>query len=121
MRREHADEKCEHGFQQPVPKRAGVSYIAEFKEVTLSGERVSLDGNSFKNCLFRNCEIVYAARGRVGLDSCTFENCSYTLDGPAQDTLLYLTALYKIDPRALETTFENIRSGGQPVRMPPGT
>ena len=52
------------------------------------------------------------------LDSCRFGNCSYVLDGPAKDTLLFLTALYKIDPASIEKTIDNIRSGAQPVKLP---
>lgn len=89
--------------------------MAVFSKTTFSGERVVLDHNSYEGCLFRDCKIVYGAKGRVKLDSCTFENCSYVFDGAAQDTLLFLTGLYQIDRRAIEATFENIRLGAQPI------
>ena len=94
-------------------------WMAEFKGTSFAGERIILDDNSYVQCIFNRCEIVYAARGKVHLDGCTFGNCSYTLDGPAQETLLFLTALYQIDPAAVEATFQNIRSGAQPVKPPP--
>jgi hypothetical protein len=51
--------------------------MATYTDTTLSGERVILDGNGFTRCVFETCEIVYAARGPVTLEGCTFGNCSY--------------------------------------------
>lgn len=93
--------------------------MAEYKATTFNATRIELDGNAYKDCMFSACEIVYGARGTVNLDGCTFDRCTYVLDGAAQDTLMFLTALYKIDPRSIEATFENIRSGAQPMKPPP--
>jgi hypothetical protein len=93
--------------------------MAKFSNTIISGERVVLDGNDYTQCLFQNCEIVFGARGKVTLDHCTFDSCSFTFDGPAQDTLLFLTGLYGIGPAVVERTFDSIRSGALPIKPPP--
>lgn len=91
--------------------------MPQYVSTSFKRERVILDGNSFRQCTFTECELVYAARGKVTLDTCVFDQCSYTFDGPAQDTLLFLTGLYMIDPGAIEATFQNIRAGAQPIKL----
>lgn len=55
--------------------------------------RVHIDSEEFRSCVFNNCELVYSG-GPVVLDSNTFRNCRWALEGPAASTLKFLQALH---------------------------
>lgn len=79
-----------------------------------SRSRVDLDNQSYTDCTFDECEIVYAAKGPVSLNGCRFNNCSYRFDGAAGDTVNFMTALYQLAPALVEATFNRIRGKGGP-------
>lgn len=86
--------------------------MAKFRSVGFKDVRQELDGNEFLDCTFENAELVFGARGPVGLSGCQFINCRWTFDGPAADTLSFLSALYRGGARDLvESTFMNIKTG----------
>lgn len=71
---------------------------------------IFLDGCSFKNCSFIRCKIVYSGLMGVEMEGQTFEDCTYHLKGAAQETIAFLSSLYKAGGKDLvEGTFRSIR------------
>lgn len=63
--------------------------------VRFHGQRIQLDGQEFRSCIFEECEIVYSGAGGVVLDSNQFRDCRWTLEGPAASTLKFLSMLHE--------------------------
>lgn len=76
---------------------------------------MQLDNTHFKQCSFRQCRLIFRAEGNVAFTDCTFDHCHWILDGPAETTLLYLSALYRqLGPEGrelVEAVFQSIRDG----------
>jgi hypothetical protein len=72
--------------------------MIEHKGSKFSKTRVDLDNQSYQNCIFDECEIVFSAKGTVSLDGCSFNNCRYRFDGAAGATIKMLAALYTLAP-----------------------
>jgi hypothetical protein len=54
---------------------------------------VLVDGEHFRNCQFTECRIVFRATAPVEFEECVFTQCEWVFDGPAKQTLFYLSAL----------------------------
>lgn len=54
---------------------------------------VLIDGKEFFNCQFTQCRIIFQAIGPVQFEACTFTECQWVFDGPAENTLFFLSAL----------------------------
>lgn len=83
-----------------------------------SGARVRIDNQIFKNCIFSNCVIEYAAEGPISLSGCTFNNCQWVFVGAAQSTLNFMQTMYHsmgdFGRGMIESTFDNIKNAGAP-------
>ena len=94
----------------------GLNMIHEKKVYT--DETVTIDNNEYIMCTFNDCEIVYAATGHVGLQSCVFNNVKWRFTGAAANTIAFLTGLYQgagaSGQQLIERTFDNIRKGKHP-------
>ena len=62
------------------------------------GERVPLGGAGFERCAFVRCELVYDGRPTRLVDN-TFEDCRWSFEGAAGDTLQFVAALCRDDPQ----------------------
>ncbi len=62
------------------------------------GERVPLGGAAFERCAFVRCELVYDGRPTRLVDN-GFEDCRWSFEGAAGDTLQFVAALCRDDPR----------------------
>lgn len=79
------------------------------------GETIELDRNTYTNCTFKNCTIVYRAEADLHLDRVTVSRSRWIIGGAARRTLRFLTMLYAhggdVGRAVVEDTFEKIRSG----------
>lgn len=76
--------------------------------------KVYLDGASFTRCRFERCEIVINGFMGCNLVDPLFVDCRWTVNGPAQNTLQLLAALYAAGAKDLiEATFDQLR-GNRP-------
>lgn len=57
-------------------------------------ETIDLDGNTFEDCKFVECKLVFRAYERVYFNRCTFTECDWTFGGPAETTFVFLRDLY---------------------------
>jgi len=89
----------------------------EYRDTTLQGQDVLLDGNSFTGCAFRECRVIFSGMQPCELVACTFEQVSWVIRGPAAELLKLLVGLYHHGGQGgrqlVEDTFDNIRRGRQ--------
>jgi hypothetical protein len=76
-----------------------------------TGARVEIDGQSFENCTFDRCAVIFKATAPSQFNGCTLNACSFGFEGPAAMTLKFMSDLYKIAPDVVEKTFDNVRLG----------
>jgi hypothetical protein len=84
--------------------------------VTFGQEPVQVDGFYFKDCKFLQSKIIFRGFEPVQFDGCLFDRCEWVFDGPAENTLLFLSALHRglglEGANLVEGIFESIRIGG---------
>jgi len=86
-----------------------IAYDQTFKDA-----KFFLDGKSFYRCRFERCEIVISGFMGCMLADPRFVDCTWTVNGPAQNVFQLLIELYKAGATDLvEATFDQIR-GKQP-------
>jgi len=93
-----------------VETETGRSYI---------NQTVHLDGTRFEGCTFHGCTLVFRGEAPVQIVECHLERVKWRFEGPARDTLKFLSALYsgtgEGGRRTVEATFESIRKGDLPT------
>ncbi len=57
-------------------------------------ETIALDGESFTDCEFRFCRLVYSGGAAPEMAGCQFEDCEWKLEGAAADTLAHLKLMW---------------------------
>jgi hypothetical protein len=57
-------------------------------------EPVDLDGYYFVECTFYRCKLIFRGEDPVRLENCTIIECDWVFDGPAENTVRFLSALY---------------------------
>lgn len=81
---------------------------------TFEGERISLDGESFVDCTFRDCTLVYEG-GEIppAIHDNRFRGCRWQFEGAAGRTVSFMAAMYGgLDGHGrevVERTFDRIR------------
>ena len=79
---------------------------------TYEGEQIELDGNTYTDCRFDNCVLIFKGGDLPSLKDNVFSECGWQFDGAAARTLAFMTAMYHGGGRELiEQTFENVRQG----------
>jgi hypothetical protein len=68
--------------------------------VTLSHETVSLDGETFTDCEFRDCRLVYAGGEPPVFKGCKFHTCDWKYEDAAARTLAHLKAVWNAGGKA---------------------
>ena len=61
---------------------------------TFSHETVTLDGETFADCEFRDCRLVYAGGEPPVFTGCKFHDCDWRQEDAAARTLAYLKAVW---------------------------
>jgi hypothetical protein len=79
---------------------------------TYKKQRICLDGASFHNCTFEECELIYSGLMPTVLQNNTMRDCRWQFAGPALNTVGFMTMLYGGGAKDLiEGTFTSIRNG----------
>ena len=68
--------------------------MAVYENQIFTKETINVDDKTYAKCTFLNCEIVYSGGGLPTLTNNIFTECTFTMDGPARRTLIYLKGLY---------------------------
>jgi hypothetical protein len=83
--------------------------MALIKNQIFTDEPVEIDGNSFFNCKFIRCTLVYSGGSASTFDTCIFDDPKLSFIGPAGNTMAFMESLMRTPFRPLiERTFENM-------------
>jgi hypothetical protein len=84
--------------------------MADVENKTFNNETVHVDGNSYIGCTFTRTTLIFSAGEMPEFANCEFEQITLDFDGAAQNTLLFLSGLYRGGfQRGVETIFDGIR------------
>ena len=88
---------------------------AELKSATIfNHETVPLDGESFFDCEFRACRLVYAGGEPPIFKDCRFEGCEWRFDDAAARTLAHLKLVWGVGGKApVQALIKEITGGGR--------
>ena len=85
-----------------------------YSEHTFNNERIDLHGNSFRDCTFKNCELVYDGDRSPTFTGNKFIDTVFVFTGAAVRTLYLLGNIYHAGEgghEVIEKTFNDIREG----------
>ncbi|MFT4039246.1 MAG: hypothetical protein QM692_13755 [Thermomicrobiales bacterium] len=87
-----------------------------YDALLFTDESVTVDGNAFHDCQFRESRLIYNGGEPPVFTNCLFERCEWVFDGPAENTIQYFAGLYTGlgdgGRHMIETIFDSIREGG---------
>jgi hypothetical protein len=67
--------------------------MADHARGRFAGVPVALDGNTYTDCFFTNCNLTYSGGALPSISGCHFEHCRFELVGAAANTLALLKAM----------------------------
>lgn len=77
--------------------------------VSYNHETVALDGETFTDCEFRACRLVYSGGKPPLFSGCRFDDCEWKLQGPAAHTVEHLHAMWSAGAKpAVQATIKEI-------------
>src|SRR5438552_2191682 len=85
----------------------------DFKNQAFTDQTVNLDDNTFTDCTFTRCTLIYEGSAGVVMTGCEIDEPSWVFRGAAANTFNFLAKLYAGGlTSVVETTFDNIRNAG---------
>jgi hypothetical protein len=63
-------------------------------------ETVALDGESFSDCTFQDCRMVYSGGKTPSFEACRFDDCEWKFDDAAARTLAQLKLIWSLGGKA---------------------
>ena len=63
-------------------------------------QTVGLDGQTFADCDFAACRLVYSGGEAPNFVNCRFSDCEWKFEGPAADTLSHLKSMWAVGAKA---------------------
>lgn len=92
--------------------------IEKIQNKKFNNKKILLDNKKYLNCEFTQCNIVYKGEGEITLDTCSFNNCSWSFEKYAANTLQFMTMIYTkfgdFGESLVNETFNNIKNGSHP-------
>ena len=77
-------------------------------------ETVPLDGESFVDCEFRDCRLVFAGGEPPSFTGCRFDDCEWKFEGAAARTLAQLKVVWNQGGKApVQAMIKEITGGGR--------
>lgn len=78
-------------------------------------QELDLDNNSFLNCEFEGCILIYSGGPPPSFVGCNFKNTKFMFAGGAANTIQFMVQLYggmgEGGRQLIEATFRNIKEG----------
>ncbi len=93
-----------------------------FSNETFENERIELHGKAYRDCTFKNCELVYDGDRSPTFNNNKFIDSVFVFSGSALRTLYFLGNIYHAGEggrEVIDKTFRDIKEGaihGQEVR-----
>jgi len=75
-------------------------------------ETVPLDGESFSECEFRACRLVYGGGEPPSFADCKFDDCEWRLEDAAVRTLAHLKVMWNAGAKAQVQELIKVITGG---------
>ncbi|WP_309604889.1 hypothetical protein [Phenylobacterium sp.] len=76
-------------------------------------ETVTLDGEEYADCEFRDCRMVFSGGAPPAFDSCRFDGCEWKFEDGAANTLAYLKVVWSVGGKApVQALIKEITGGG---------
>jgi hypothetical protein len=63
-------------------------------------QTVELDGETFSDCAFAACRLVYSGGELPQFEDCRFDNCDWKFEAAASETLSYLKLMWSLGAKA---------------------
>jgi hypothetical protein len=60
-----------------------------------------LDGESFHDCEFRGCRLIYRGEQVPIMSGCRFHDCEWRLEGPASRTLDHIKLMWAVGSKSV--------------------
>ncbi len=77
--------------------------------VAFSHQTVQLDGETFSNCEFSACRMIYAGGDLPIFEDCRFDGCDWKYEDASARTLSYLKLIWGVGAKAsVQTTIKEI-------------
>ena len=81
--------------------------------VSFNHETVSLDGEVFDDCEFRDCRLVYAGGKPPAFTDCRITDCEWKFEDAAQNTLAHLKVVWGAGGKAqIQALIKTITESG---------
>ncbi|MDB5446703.1 MAG: hypothetical protein JWQ97_2020 [Phenylobacterium sp.] len=82
--------------------------------VSYNHQTVILDGESFSDCEFAACRLVYSGGKAPQLEGCRFDECEWKFEEAAAQTLSYLKLMWSVGAKsAVQATIKEITVAGR--------
>ena len=77
-------------------------------------ETVTLDGEAFSDCEFRDCRLIYAGGEPPLFTGCNFVGCDWKYDDAAARTLSFLKVVWSVGGKApVQALIKDITTAGR--------
>lgn len=77
-------------------------------------QTVILDGETFSDCVFASCRLVYSGGEPPQFQGCQFDDCEWKFEGAAAQTLTYLKLMWSVGAKpAVQTMIKEITVAGR--------
>ncbi|CAN7548370.1 hypothetical protein LJR219_003929 [Phenylobacterium sp. LjRoot219] len=77
-------------------------------------QTVSLDGETFSDCEFASCRLVYSGGKLPQFEGCRFNDCEWKFEDAAAQTLSYLKLMWNVGAKpAVQTMIKEITVVGR--------
>ena len=89
----------------------------KFEDQTFKDQDILLDGNQYIECTFNRCQIIFKGVESMALNNPTFSDCRWHFNGPAGNTLKFLSIVYGLGDNGkqlVEAIITSIREGESP-------
>ncbi len=84
------------------------------RNINFNHQTVALDGESFADCEFVACRLIYAGGDLPDFSGCRFENCEWKHEAAASRTLSYLKLMWGVGGKsAVQTAIKQITEVGR--------
>jgi hypothetical protein len=76
-------------------------------------ETLYLDGETYTDCEFRDCRMIYSGGEAPVFDGCRFEKCEWIFDDAAARTLAHIKTVWAVGGKApVQALIKEITGGG---------
>lgn len=82
--------------------------------ISYNHQTVTLDGESFSDCDFAACRLIYSGGPPPEFDGCRFDACEWKFEDAAAYTLSYLRLMWNVGAKAaVQSTIKEITVAGR--------